>query len=77
MTIRRTGDDAVSRTTLAVGLDETYQISLIPPTSIYSYQRTVVNCPLPPIPDPTGRFRANGSHQIVRAELLILAVRPE
>jgi hypothetical protein len=35
-TSRPVGDDAVSRTTSAVGLAETYQISLIAPTSIYS-----------------------------------------
>ncbi len=34
------GDDAVSRTISAVGLDETDQISLIAPTSIYSLQST-------------------------------------
>ena len=38
MTSRQAGDDAVSRTISAVGLDETYQISLISPTSVYSYK---------------------------------------
>jgi hypothetical protein len=40
LTIRRTGDDAVIPTTREVGLDETYQISLIALTSIYSLQST-------------------------------------
>ena len=37
-------------------------------------QKTVVSCLLPPIPRPEGRFRTNGSHQIVGSELLIVAL---
>ena len=36
ITSRATGDDAVTRTTAGVGLDETYQMSLIAPTSVYN-----------------------------------------
>ena len=46
------GDDAVSRTTSAVGLAGTYQISPGAPTSICSYRKTVGGCLLPPIPRP-------------------------
>ena len=46
------GDDAVSRTTSAVGLAGTYQISPGAPTSICSYRKTVGGCLSPPIPRP-------------------------
>ena len=51
-TSRPVGDDAVSRTTSAVGLAGTYQISPGAPTSICSYRKTVGGCLSPPIPRP-------------------------
>jgi len=59
-TSRQAGDDAVTRTTVGVGLDDT--------TSVSSHQHRIrvikeQRCSLPPIPHPKGRFRANGSHQ--------------
>ena len=65
-TSRQAGDNAVTRTTARVGLDDT------------RYHRTNISLQLsknnvrslPPIPHLKGRFRANGSHQIVVADLL-------
>ena len=50
ITSRQAGDDAVSRTISAVGLDEAYQISLIAPTSIYSYKGQWLGVPCRPSP---------------------------
>jgi hypothetical protein len=67
-TSRSGGDNVVSRTTSAVGLDDTECI--IAPTSVYNCQRTTgVLCR--PAPGQS-RFRANGSHQFAVADRLPL-----
>ena len=64
ITSRRVGDDAVTRTTSGVGLDDTGVSSHQHRTRVIKEQR----CSLPPIPRLEGRFRANGSHQANAAD---------
>ena len=66
-TSRCAGADAVTRTTAGVGLDDTTGVSS------HQHQSTVVKeqrAFFAAQPHPEGRFRANGSHQLIAADLL-------